>query len=113
MPFQIDQDFFISNTFQDLLNRTRNGQPTNWYKSLKQYYYRNQWEFFDLTNDPKELHNQFGNDKYKSVISYLKEQLLKWQHVTSDAWICEPQGILENKGNYKSSPHCFTADYGI
>ncbi|XP_063443792.1 N-sulphoglucosamine sulphohydrolase-like [Mytilus trossulus] len=113
MPFQIDQDFFISNTFQDLLNRTRAGISTHWYKNLKQYYYRSQWEFFDLSTDPQERINQIKNEKYTGIIKYLKEQLHQWQNITSDAWICEPQGILENKGFYKHSPHCFSADYGV
>ncbi|VDI83346.1 Hypothetical predicted protein [Mytilus galloprovincialis] len=113
MPFQIDQDFFISNTFQDLLNRTREGISTHWYKNLKQYYYRSQWEFFDLSTDPQERINQIKNDKYTEIIKYLKEQLHQWQNITSDAWICQPQGILENKGYYKNSPHCFSAGYGV
>lgn len=113
MPFQIDQDFFISNTFQDLLNRTREGISTHWYKNLKQYYYRSQWEFFDLSTDPQERINQIKNEKYTEIIKYLKEQLHQWQNITSDAWICQPQGVLENKGYYKLSPRCFSADYGV
>lgn len=48
MPFPVDQDLYVSPTFQDLLNRTRLGQPTHWFKSLQQYYYRERWELFDL-----------------------------------------------------------------
>ncbi|CAC5392830.1 SGSH [Mytilus coruscus] len=113
MPFQIDQDFFISNTFQDLLNRTREGISTHWYKNLKQYYYRDQWEFFDLSTDPQERINQIRNEKYTGIINHLKQHLYQWQNITSDAWICQPQGILENKGYYKLSPHCFSGDYGV
>uniref|UniRef100_K7G3W8 N-sulfoglucosamine sulfohydrolase n=1 Tax=Pelodiscus sinensis TaxID=13735 RepID=K7G3W8_PELSI len=48
MPFPIDQDFYVSPTFQDdLLARTRAGQPTHWNKSLHQYYYRDRCELFD------------------------------------------------------------------
>ena len=113
MPFQIDQDFFISNTFQDLLYRTRHNISTHWYKNLKQYYYREQWELYDLLLDPKELINQFRNEKYETVINQLTLELYSWQNITSDAWICSPQGVLENKGSYKFNPHCFSADYGI
>uniref|UniRef100_A0A1A7WP27 N-sulfoglucosamine sulfohydrolase (Sulfamidase) n=1 Tax=Iconisemion striatum TaxID=60296 RepID=A0A1A7WP27_9TELE len=47
MPFPIDQDLYVSPTFQDLLNRTRLQQPTRWFKTLHQYYYRERWELFD------------------------------------------------------------------
>lgn len=47
MPFPIDQDLYVSPTFQDLLNRTRLREPTHWFKSLEQYYYRERWELFD------------------------------------------------------------------
>lgn len=47
MPFPIDQDLYVSPTFQDLLNRTRLQEPTHWFKSLEQYYYRERWELYD------------------------------------------------------------------
>lgn len=47
MPFPIDQDLYVSPTFQDLLNRTRLHQTTHWFKSLEQYYYRERWELYD------------------------------------------------------------------
>ncbi len=47
MPFPIDQDLYVSPTFQDLLNRTRLSEPTHWFKSLQQYYYRERWELYD------------------------------------------------------------------
>lgn len=96
MPFPIDQDLYVSPTFQvracvrfpnintslysqtnhlefkdgnesyrvlfaqDILNRTRSKQPLPWYKTLRQYYYRPQWELYDLRRDPAELHNLHG-----------------------------------------------------
>lgn len=47
MPFPIDQDLYVSPTFQDLLNRSRLSEPTHWFKSLEQYYYRERWELYD------------------------------------------------------------------
>ncbi|XP_052740325.1 N-sulphoglucosamine sulphohydrolase isoform X2 [Bicyclus anynana] len=57
MPFPIDQDLYLSPTFQDILNRTRSKQPLPWYKTLKQYYFRPQWELYDVRADPLELKN--------------------------------------------------------
>lgn len=34
------------------------------------------WEFYDLSNDPKEMNNLYGHQDYAEVISTLKEELL-------------------------------------
>lgn len=106
MPFMIDQDFFLSPTFQDILNRTKEKEKTYWYKNLTDYYYRPQWEFFDLKNDPFEVKNEIDNHKYKLDINSLKAALKKWQIKTNDPWICSPSAVLENTGKYKHSPEC-------
>ncbi|XP_035207120.1 N-sulphoglucosamine sulphohydrolase-like isoform X2 [Stegodyphus dumicola] len=106
MPFPIDQDFYISPTFQDLLNRTKEKIETNWYKNLTSYYYRSQWELYDLKIDPYELNNVAMNPFYESVQRKLKFSLLNWQRGTNDPWICSPSSILENKGKFKHNPQC-------
>ena len=35
------------------------------------------WEFYDLKNDPKELDNKYGDEKYADVIKDLKVRLKK------------------------------------
>ncbi|GAB1857552.1 sulfatase [Flavobacteriaceae bacterium MHTCC 0001] len=35
------------------------------------------WEFYDLTKDPEEMNNAYGEEKYKDIISDLKTQLIK------------------------------------
>lgn len=113
MPFSIDQDFFLSDTFQDLLNRTRKGVPTNWFKSLKDYYYRAPWELYDLNSDPKELNNLYMQSKYQSVFKEMRSILRQWQNVTLDPWICAPGGVLEDSGTYKDNPQCFSLDNNV
>lgn len=102
MPFPIDQDFYVSPTFQDLLNRTRAGQPTHWNKSLHQYYYRDRWELFDCSRDPTESQNLAADPRYDTVFQLLRAQLLKWQWDTGDPWVCAPDAVLEDK----LSPQC-------
>ncbi|XP_042198521.1 N-sulphoglucosamine sulphohydrolase isoform X2 [Callorhinchus milii] len=106
MPFPIDQDFYLSPTFQDLLNRTESGRPTHWYKSLAGYYYRQRWELFDLDTDPTEIHNLAEDPQYQDTLAQLKGQLSKWQWLTSDPWVCAPDGVLEDQGDYKHDPQC-------
>ena len=113
MPFMIDQDFYVSPTFQDLLNRTMHGQDTHWFKTLKEYYYRDQWELFDLDNDPWETYNVVSVPSYQTIYESLKAQLLSWQRATNDPWICAPDGVLENMGVYPKSGVCLPLDNGL
>ncbi|BFZ03758.1 hypothetical protein BsWGS_06797 [Bradybaena similaris] len=113
MPFSIDQDFFVSPTFQDILNRTKEGLPLPWFKTLDQYYYRAEWELFDLQSDPYEVHNVASDPSYSNVFSDLKTQLKLWQNVTADPWICAPGAVLEFQGKYKEHPQCLPMYNGL
>lgn len=97
MPFPIDQDFYVSPTFQDLLNRTTTGRPTGWYKDLHRYYYRERWELYDISRDPRETRNLAADPDLAQVLEMLKAQLVKWQWETHDPWVCAPDGVLEEK----------------
>lgn len=113
MPFPIDQDFFISPTFQDILRRTRDKLPLPWYKTLQQYYYREQWELYDLRSDPSEVHNQAANPIYHKIFLLLQAQLKDWQNKTADPWICAPNAVLEFQGVYKTKPQCLSLDNSL
>lgn len=113
MPFPIDQDFFVSPTYQDLLNRTQEGKPTKWFRTLDQYYYRDQWELYDLKTDPKELKNLFGKPDYQGVVKELQGKLQVWQNITYDPWICSPGSVLEDKGRYPRSGVCLSMHNGV
>ncbi|XP_074245139.1 N-sulfoglucosamine sulfohydrolase isoform X1 [Saimiri boliviensis] len=102
MPFPIDQDFYVSPTFQDLLNRTAAGRPTGWYKDLHRYYYRARWELYDQSRDPHETQNLATDPRFAQVLEMLQAQLSKWQWETHDPWVCAPDGVLEEK----LSPQC-------
>ena len=95
MPFPIDQDFYISPSFQDLLNRTSSGEPTHWFKTLEEYYYRPRWEMYDIQKDPMELNNLAYLSGFKHIFESLVKNLRSWQNTTSDPWICAPDGVLE------------------
>ncbi|XP_066247442.1 N-sulphoglucosamine sulphohydrolase [Euwallacea similis] len=109
-PFPIDQDFYLSPTFQDLLNRTKSHEPTNWFKTLKSYYNRPEWELYDLKVDPAEINNLALKPSMKEVFNQLKKRLFEWQKDTQDPWICAPHAVLENQGSYKNNPSCLDLD---
>ncbi|GAB1599169.1 N-sulphoglucosamine sulphohydrolase-like [Argonauta hians] len=110
MPYPIDQDFYLSATFLDLLNRTRSKLPTGWSKTLHQYYYRDQWELYDLQNDTAELVNVAYKPEYEPTLKYLKNLLHHWQNITDDPWICGSDAVLESSGYYKFRPECMPLD---
>ena len=94
MPYPMALDIATSFTFLDLVERTRAGTPTGWIRTLKQYYYRAQWELYDLHSDPKELKNLIDEPAYQDVVKELRQELLGWQRTTGDPWICSPGGVL-------------------
>ncbi|XP_024937694.1 N-sulphoglucosamine sulphohydrolase isoform X2 [Cephus cinctus] len=110
MPFPIDQDFYLSPTFQDLLNRTREKQPLPWHKSLKTYYERSEWELYDLKHDPEELKNLARKPSSKALFADLQQRLYEWQKETADPWLCAPSGVLEIIGKDKKSGQCMPLD---
>ena len=113
MPFTIDQDFYVSPTFQDILKRTMAGNATYWYKSLQDYYYRAEWELYDLNSDPMELNNLATDAAYSHVFDEMKQSLLQWQNATQDPWICSPSAVLEDSGSYPKSGVCLPFDNNL
>lgn len=108
-PFPVDQDLFVSPTFQDLLNRSASGAPTHWYKDLSGYYYRERWELYDHSRDPRELQNLAADPHYGPALQLLQAQLRKWQWDTQDPWVCAPGGVLETH----LSPQCRPLHNGL
>ena len=113
MPFPIDQDLFISPTFQDLLNRSTAGEPTKWYKSLNEYYYRPPWELYDMATDPEEKINLAGEPKWQETLQTLSLQLQNWQWDTEDPWVCGPGAVLENQGAFLHKSKCLSLHKGL
>lgn len=94
-PFPIDQDGYLSSTFQDILQKTRAGERVPWNITLNQYYYRSEWEMFDRKEDPMEQTNVADKPRYRQIFKELSRQLTSWQNMTNDPWICAPHSVLE------------------
>ncbi|XP_008551634.1 N-sulphoglucosamine sulphohydrolase [Microplitis demolitor] len=111
MPFPIDQDFYLSPTFQDLLNRSRSNMPLRWTKNLKSYYNRPEWELYDLKYDPEELNNIINKPSSQTIFKELSQKLFEWQKKTNDPWICAPGGVLEPIDGDKNNLGCMSTDF--
>lgn len=79
-----------------------------WYKTLTQYYQRDEWELYDLKMDPLEVKNLAEKPGMKEIRTKLEARLLKWQIQTNDPWRCAPHAVLQDKGEYKDDPQCLT-----
>jgi arylsulfatase A-like enzyme len=55
------------------------------------FYTVNEWELYDLQNDPRELNNLIHSSKHQSVISDLKKELNRQRDLYDDH---EPAGVL-------------------
>jgi len=104
--FPIDQDGYLSPTFQDLLQRSEAGFDLHWNSTLADYYFRPEWELFDRKSDPFELHSVAKKPRYQAVLSSLAPLLSKWQKETADPWLCSPHAVLEKSGAQKGHPQC-------
>ncbi len=51
------------------------GIRTNRYKLIHFYYDIDEWELFDLQNDPNEMNNQFDNPEYENIRLELEKRL--------------------------------------
>lgn len=106
LPFPIDQDFYLSPTFQDMLNKTVRHEKLDWFKTLDTYYNRPPYEMYDVINDPHETSNLFQDQAYRFIFADLKDKLKTWQNETADPWLCSPGGVLEDSGAYHDHPQC-------
>jgi len=50
------------------------GVRTQRYKLIS-YYDSNEWDLFDLKNDPQELHSLYSDPQYKKIVNAMKEKL--------------------------------------
>ncbi len=91
----------MSPTFQDLLNRTRDPSWHGWYKEIGDYYFRPEFELYDIIKDPRELKNLAVDQQFSPVFKKLKTKLHRWMKETQDPWLCAPHAVKEGK---KKSP---------
>lgn len=100
--------FIFLTIFQDILNRTINKQSLPWYKTLKGYYNRDEWEMYDLKADGAEMTNIAEKPSMKEIRAKLEDRLNKWLVETEDPWRCSPHAVLQDAGEFKDNPQCMT-----
>ncbi|KAJ8037061.1 N-sulfoglucosamine sulfohydrolase [Holothuria leucospilota] len=92
-PYPIATDLYDNPTFKDILNHTLSKQPTKWFKTLEQYYYRDEYELYDVVDDPLETNNLAHQEDYADIFEEMHDTLYKWRLATNDYWKCYPEGV--------------------
>lgn len=59
------------------------------------------WDFFDLKEDPKELHNAYDDPEYKEIIASMKDEILRQRELLGDTDEGNPEikKIIEDHWN--------------
>jgi len=89
LPYPIAGDIWTSPAYQELLNNTLANRPTYWYRTLKDYSNRPQYELYDMVADPKELNNLASQPAYAPILQSMQTLLKQWQEATNDPWAVE------------------------
>lgn len=57
-----------------------------WVNEMKSIGYNTpvSWEFYDLKNDPEELHNRYADPNFKTIIDSLKLEILRQREVLNE-----------------------------
>jgi N-sulfoglucosamine sulfohydrolase len=84
LPYPQAADLWSSSTWQSAL-KSEDGMYGN--KPIGNYYFRPEFELFDLENDPYESKNLSENPEYAELLVTLKEKIKAFQHRTNDPWV--------------------------
>jgi N-sulfoglucosamine sulfohydrolase len=81
-------DLYASPTWQAVL---KNDLKKIGERDREAYLHRPKEELYDLTKDPKELHNVAADPAYADALKGLRGRLKAWQEKTKDPWIVKYQ----------------------
>jgi N-sulfoglucosamine sulfohydrolase len=77
-------DLWFSSTWQSIY---RNNTEYFGKRKVKDYLFRPEFELFDLSKDPAEIHNLSINKEYAVILDSLKQKIKIFQKKTADPWL--------------------------
>jgi N-sulfoglucosamine sulfohydrolase len=85
LPFPFASDLWNSATWQEAIAQ---GEDAIYGKrTVRALVHRPQFELYDLTHDPHEVHNLADNPTYQELLASLKQKLRAFQRRTGDPWV--------------------------
>ena len=85
LPFPFASDLWIAPSWQAQFKQGLDAKYGQ--KTVKNYIQREEFEFFDIKNDPNETSNLSSNPKYGDLLNEYKKKLKAMQKSTDDPWI--------------------------
>lgn len=86
LPFPMALDLYQSYTWQYLIS---NKVKSLGKRSINTYLRRPQFELYDISKDPDELHNLATDPAYSKELKRMQEKLKHFQKNTADMWLTE------------------------
>lgn len=87
LEFPFAADLYASLSWEGIRNQDGPAPIRIGKRPLKDYFFRGQEELYDLEQDPDEVHNVVGDEKYKAIVEWCRVTMEQWQYQTKDAWL--------------------------
>jgi N-sulfoglucosamine sulfohydrolase len=84
LPFPFAQDLHRSSTWQAV---KRDGLETYGKREVEKFIHRDEYELYDLENDPDELNNLANDAEHAETLARLLSKLKTFQEETKDPWL--------------------------
>ena len=85
LPYPFSTDLWASGTWQRMY---RQGPDSNYGpRTVQQYIHRDEFELFDIEEDPLESKNLASDPAFTGILEQDKEKLKQFQVRTSDPWV--------------------------
>ncbi|MFR9522294.1 MAG: sulfatase [Rikenellaceae bacterium] len=97
LEYPFASDLFVSSTWQSV---KRSGEEMFGGRTVASFLFRQEFELFDVENDPNEFKNLSSDDEYKSILNDMIEKLKEWQVSTKDPWyiLWSGDATMQGKG---------------
>ncbi|KAK4624207.1 sulfoglucosamine sulfohydrolase [Fulvia fulva] len=85
LDFPFAADLYASRAFEEIRNMPAPVMVGT--RTLKNYIFRPAEELYDLEQDPQEVRNLTGDEKYRELLLEMREKVTEWQKQTGDLWL--------------------------
>ena len=85
LPFPFASDLWAAPTWQTQFKQGKDAKYGE--RTVQKYIQRDEFEFFDIKNDPNETTNLSFNPKYDELLRAYKKKMKEMQKITNDPWL--------------------------
>ena len=85
LTFPFASDLWAAPTWQTQFKQGKDAKYGE--RTVQKYIQRDEFEFFDIKNDPNETTNLSFNPKYDELLRAYKKKMKEMQKITNDPWL--------------------------